>query len=134
MKFQNVKCAVTVPTFHFCLIIYRECTLDCNQPCAFARQLIEFRNSAATEQTLHSLSWPLQKPNLETWPHQQNTLTPQLTGVKRHDYSQQKTTSTAPSAKQHATTMLHPQKMQRHFTISSIRDLFIQIFVSIQPH
>lgn len=45
MKFQNAKCAVTVPTFHFCLIIYRECPLDCNQPCAFARPLIEFRNS-----------------------------------------------------------------------------------------
>lgn len=69
MKFQNAKCAVTVPTFHFCLIIYRECPLDCNQPCAFARPLIEFRNSAATEQNLYSLSWPLQRPDLETWPH-----------------------------------------------------------------
>lgn len=69
MKFQNVNCAVTVPMFPFCPVIYREGTLDCSQPCAFARPMIEFRNSAATEQNLHSLSWPLQRPNLETWPH-----------------------------------------------------------------
>ena len=69
MKFQNVNCAVTVPRFRFCLVIYREGILDCSQPCEFARLLIEFRNSAATQQNLHSLSWPLQRPILETWPH-----------------------------------------------------------------
>lgn len=47
MNFQNLKCAVTSAYISFVIIIYRENALDCNQPCVFARQLIEFGDSAA---------------------------------------------------------------------------------------
>lgn len=57
MKFQNLKCVVISASISL-LIIYRKCTLDCNQPCVFARQLIEFGDSAATEQSYMSYPGP----------------------------------------------------------------------------